>query len=324
MPLRLVSLGPLFGLSLALSCGSNGPQEPLPTAPTNPASARSHAPKAPRVREHRPDRTFEAGPFGVEITGQGPSVLLIPGLTCGAHVWEPTVEALKDRYELHVLTISGFAGRPPLEGPLLPRVRERLARYVEGLDRPVIVGHSIGGFLALWLAATEPESVAAVVAVDGLPSLAAAWGIAPGAVADAAAQMRASVESQNAQAFADQIERNLRMQITDPEDVARVAQFSGRSDPGSVGRAMEEMLVRDIRPLMSNIEVPVLLMGPGVGPEAFRANTEAVYREQVEAIPHHQVVFLEGARHFVMLDAEQVYLNELEAFLLEHVSEAQP
>ena len=324
MSLRLRSLGPLFWLSLALSCGHDSSPDAVSVQPVPTKSSNSQEPEAHDARAHRPDRTFDAGPFEVEITGEGPAIVFIPGLTCGAHVWDPTVEALRDRYELHVLTISGFAGRPPIEGPLLPRVRERLARYVEALDRPVVVGHSIGGFLALWLAATEPDRVGAVVAVDGLPSLAAASGIAPGAVSEVAAQMRGSVESQGPEAFAEQIERNLRMQITNPEDVARVARISGRSDPASVGRAMEELLVRDLRPLMSDIEVPVLLMGPGVGPDALRARTEAVYREQVQDIDRHEVVFLDGARHFVMLDAEPSYLKKLDAFLREHVVEATP
>ena len=153
--------------------------------------------------------------FAVQKHGHGPAVILIPGLTCGGEVWDETVRRLQDRYELHVLTLSGFAGRPARPGPLLPRVRAEL-------------------------------------------------------------------------------------------------------DPPTVGKAMYEMLVRDIRNDVAAIESPVLLFGPGVGTPQQRARVEEIYLGQVATIPDHEVVFAEGARHFVMLDARDLFARHLDAFLAAH------
>ena len=110
--------------------------------------------------------------FSVQKVGKGQPIILIPGLLSSGAVWSSTVERYKDRYELHVLTLAGFAGQPPLDSDaFLPIVRDAIVRYIrdQKLDRPVIVGHSLGGFLGFWIAATTPDAVGGVIAVDGVP-----------------------------------------------------------------------------------------------------------------------------------------------------------
>ena len=86
-------------------------------------------------------------------------MILIPGLQCSGAVWNEAVAHYSDEYQVHVLTIAGFAGEPAIPGLRLSTVRDDLIRYIREnkLDHPVIVGHSLGGFLALWIAATAPD-----------------------------------------------------------------------------------------------------------------------------------------------------------------------
>ncbi len=321
MPLQRAALA-LAG-SLCVACAS---QHAVDSAPVEPVSAAAHSPVQAKPASPPTARHVDGNAFEVAVSGSGPPVILIPGLTCGAHVWDATVERLAGRYELHVLTLSGFAGRPPIEGPLLSTVRDEIVAYADkaGLQRPALVGHSLGGFMVLWLAASEPDRFGAVAAVDGLPSLAAAVGLDEASVGDAAAKMRAQMASLSPTDFAAGTEQSLSAQIRDPEDVAWVAEVSGRSSPAAVGLAMEEMLVRDIRPMMEDVRSPVLLLGPGVGSDEHKARTQAIYREQVAPVPEHRVVFLDGARHFVMLDAPEAFARELDSFLDEHRREPTP
>src|SRR4051812_44907803 len=97
--------------------------------------------------------------FVVKVTGKGTPIILIPGLSSSGAVWDGTVAHLKDHYECHVLTLAGFAGQPRIENPFLETVRNDLTAYIRQhkLDHSIIIGHSLGGFLALWLATHDPE-----------------------------------------------------------------------------------------------------------------------------------------------------------------------
>ncbi|MEL6616904.1 MAG: alpha/beta hydrolase, partial [Bacteroidota bacterium] len=78
--------------------------------------------------------------FAVSVTGSGPDVVLVPGLSSAGPIWNTTVERLQDDYTLHVVTLAGFGGVAPVpastQDGFLDLVRDDLAAYVSGLDAP--------------------------------------------------------------------------------------------------------------------------------------------------------------------------------------------
>jgi pimeloyl-ACP methyl ester carboxylesterase len=118
----------------------------------------------------------EASPawFRVEIYGHGRPMILIPGYSSSGDTWKSTVVHFQHEYTCHVLTLAGFAGVPPVPTPLLSTVRNDLAAYItrNHLEKPVIIGHSLGGTLALELASRSPELIGPLVIVDSLPFMA--------------------------------------------------------------------------------------------------------------------------------------------------------
>ena len=109
---------------------------------------------------------------GVQIAfrehGSGPrSVVFIHGWSTGASVWDEVFEALKDEpYRLVALDLrgAGESGRPP-GGYAIDRFAadvRSLLRHLH-LSRVTVVGHSMGGQVAQWLAATGPEVEAQVL-----------------------------------------------------------------------------------------------------------------------------------------------------------------
>src|SRR5439155_18110270 len=99
--------------------------------------------------------------------------IFIPGLTCDGHVWDATLAHLGGKVQAHVVSLAGFAGAAPITKPLLPTVRDELVEYIRTnhLDHPILVGHSLGGFITFWVAETAPDLVGGGVAVDGAPFL---------------------------------------------------------------------------------------------------------------------------------------------------------
>ena len=255
-------------------------------------------------------------PFSVEVHGSGPPVLLIPGLTCGGNVWDATVEHLEPHHEVHVITLAGFAGQPRTsEGPLLEPVRDALADYLRGLDEPVVIGHSLGGFMALWLSSSEPDLLAGAIAVDGLPALGFLMTGDADAVGAMADQMQTQMASLSQDEFKAQTLHTLQAQITDAAEAERIAEVSGLSDPATVGQAIAEMLKKDLREQISRTKAPILLIGAGAGTEAQVAARAEQYRAQVARIPSHEVVFLPDTQHFVMLDAPRPFFDQVDRFL---------
>ncbi|HEU0221323.1 MAG TPA: alpha/beta fold hydrolase [Paracoccaceae bacterium] len=104
-----------------------------------------------------------------ERQGEGPPLLLIAGLASDTASWQPVREALAARFQL-ILPDNRCAGRTrPMPCPtgralMLAAILALLDRL--GLARVHVAGHSMGGMLALHLAAEAPERVASVIAMS--------------------------------------------------------------------------------------------------------------------------------------------------------------
>ena len=114
------------------------------------------------------------GTLQVERHGaHGPAVILIPGLEGGPWVWQRTIEQLQKDHVVYAVTLAGFDGVPaPRDGgSLFDRADASLLQLIRQhkLDKPVLLGHSLGGTLALRFAGEHAGLISGVVAVDGLP-----------------------------------------------------------------------------------------------------------------------------------------------------------
>jgi N-formylmaleamate deformylase len=311
----LISLTCLIPADPALASG----QTPAPT-PRLAVSAAA-APVAAASAPSPGAASAQAQPFAVKVVGKGQPMILIPGLLSSGDVWTTTVERFKGRYECHVLTLAGFAGQPAIDAPFLDTERQAIIRYITAhhLVRPVIVGHSLGGFLAFWIAATAPDAVGAVVAVDGVPYLSALMNPAatPAAARAQAEQMRDLFATFTPQQIRGQSQMSLAGMMKNPADVERGLAWVEASTPKTAGQAMYEMMVTDLRDQMGKVTAPVLLLAAGdfAKDDATRDRVRASYEAQVAKVPVHTVTLVPDARHFIMLDAPEALWSAMDAFL---------
>ena len=260
--------------------------------------------------------------FAVKVTGHGPPVILIPGLMCGGGVWDATVEHLKDRYTCYALTLPGFAGQPPIKAPILSTVRDEIEAFVldNKLDQPILIGHSLGGTLSLWLASDKPTMFSAVVSVDGVPALGSLLNPnqSPTSQLDAATAIKARYASLDAAHFAAANAATLPLLVTDPKNVENIAAEANRSDPASVGEAVAEMLQNDLRAEIGKITAPLLVFVPAGAATSDSAlgALKARYEAQFHDAAEHKLVLVPKARHFVMFDAPDFFFSQLDEFLV--------
>jgi N-formylmaleamate deformylase len=260
--------------------------------------------------------------FAVTRSGSGRPLIFIPGLASSPDVWKETVAHLRKHHDCHVLELAGFAGRKAVPAPsFLTAVRDDLIRYVreEKLERPVVVGHSLGGVIALWAAATAPDAFGGVVSVDGVPFLSALRDstMTPEAVkpqAEAMRRMYASLKGDDLEAAA---RMSVSAMVRSSWDVDRIARWMRVSDSATVGQALYEAMTTDLRETVSAIEVPTLVVAAAepAADDAGRAAVTAAYEDQFRRIPDHRVVLAPKARHFVMLDDPGFLRTTIEEFL---------
>jgi len=260
--------------------------------------------------------------FSVEVTGEGPPMILIPGLNSSGEVWKTTVEHFRGRYQCHVLTLAGFGGTPALEeGPFLERVLRDLERYIaeRDLEKPVVVGHSLGGMLALWLGAEASDAVGAIVAVDGVPFLPAL--LQPGASVESSRGPAEAMRQGLLAATREQRLAQARMQLAGwtkgEANLEFVVAMAGTADPVATGQALMDAMTTDLRQKVAGIQAPVLLVAAGdfARTPEMRAQITAAYEAQIAAAPNHTVVLAENARHFVMLDDPDFLFATVDSFL---------
>ena len=269
-------------------------------------------------------------PFQVKVTGHGQPMILVPGLSSSGEVWETTVEHYKNQFECHVLTVAGFAGVPRVAAPMLDNVRDGIADYIrqKHLDRPVIVGHSLGGFLALALASKYPALVGRVVIVDAYPFLPAVMNptatLASGQ--QIAAQMKKQMDGQTQADYERYVKSGAatRLMVTSDTDFARIVAWGLASDRTAVADAMSEMFSVDLRDDVAAIKSPTLVLGSWIAYKQYtdRARTEGNLRTQYTRLAGVRIEVTDTARHFIMWDDPKWMFGVMDRFLAEPESPA--
>lgn len=263
------------------------------------------------------DTTNKAS-FTVQVTGHGPPMILIPGLSSSGAVWNDTVAHFKNHYECHVLTLAGFAGQPRIAAPFLETVRNDLAAYIRAhkMNHPVIVGHSLGGFMALWLASHDSDLAGPLVIVDSLPFFPA--GMYPTATVKTAKpygeQMRAQM-SAGGPAFLQGAKAAIDMMVTKPQDRELVLSWSKTTDPIAAGNAIYDLYTHDLRGDISKITSPTLVLGTWIAYKDYISHDEmqSRFRLQYAKLKGCKII-MSDTRHFIMLDDPQWFFRQMDGF----------
>ena len=251
---------------------------------------------------------FSSPRLTVETRGSGPDVILIPGLGTGRSVWSALVRAVPG-YRYHLVQVAGFAGEPVrgnARGPVVRPLAAELARYIResGLRRPAIVGHSMGGTLAMLLAADHPRLAGRIMVVDMLPAPAGLFGQNredTGALARGIASLTGT-------------EAGRRLYSSVVNALAPEGSGFRSSDPALVGRTMNELAAMDLTERLPEIRVPVTVVYAApderLGPAADRR-----YRRAYADTRSPRFVRIDDSGHMIMFDQPARLAEAVRAFL---------
>lgn len=293
----------------------------------SPCSTAYAAPAADQVSASSAAQEFQVGSLYVEKyanpKAKGAPIILIPGLASGAYVWDETVKQLRGEHELYVVTLAGFSGKPAIAGPKLPKLKASLLELIQTqkIDKPVLVGHSLGSASSIWFAIENSHLIRGVFGVDGLPVFPGTQNMPAEQRKAVAENARTSMSSADAATFANQQRQYmLATGVIDPKLAETIAVRAAKSDPAATADYMAELFMLDMRPELNKITVPVAIVSPYYAPDFARANmTEQgkndFYKSLTDGIPKRSMVSVNNSRHFVMQDQPEVFHQELRKFL---------
>ena len=171
----------------------------------------------------------------------------------------------------------------------------------------VVIGHSLGGFLSLWLATDQLESIKAVINIDGLPALGALFG-----------NVQSNTDPQSAPPSFD-LEVLAKSMANNTQWHARILTDMTLSDPMTAGRAMGELMSMDIRSQLAKIKVPTLtICAPAQGlPYSTYEQSRSNYEGQFTQLPEElgQFAFAKTSKHFIMADEPDWMNQQIKKFL---------
>ena len=247
---------------------------------------------------------FVSRRIAVSVRGTGRDVLLIAGLASGPGLWDAVVAAVPG-YRWHLVHVRGFAGLTAdanASGPLVQPLADEIARYINsaGLKRPAIVGHSMGGTLAMMLGLKGLAG--RLMVVDMLPEGAAMVG--------GTARGMGYLADQLSQYFTGtRAGRSYLAQI--------LAQAPGAkgSDPDVIANALRDLASIDLGPQLGRIAAPMEVVY-AVGADPAQANgIGRTFRSAYAAKKDVRLLPIGPSGHVVMADQPARFAAMLKAFL---------
>jgi pimeloyl-ACP methyl ester carboxylesterase len=252
-------------------------------------------------------------PLGYDDLGDGSPVLLIHGFPLCRQMWQPQLRALRSAGWRGIAPdLPGFGASPPGEKPwTMDRYADELVLLLDdlGLERVVVAGMSMGGYVLMNLLERYPRRVRAAVFVATRAAADDAAGrerrtrLAEAALSDRTEEIVAGFE---AVLFAPATVRRR------PELVGQVRAWMEQADPRGLAGGLLAMRDRpDFLEKLAGFDLPALV---AAGEEDQAVGNEH-YRTLLEGLPRAQGCLLPGGGHMVNLECAEDFNRCLVDFL---------
>jgi pimeloyl-ACP methyl ester carboxylesterase len=253
-------------------------------------------------------------PFEVIKTGKGKqSIIFIPGFASSGEVWNETKVAFEKGFTCYTLTMTGFAGVRPQLNSSFENWKNQIANYIKDnkIEEPIIIGHSMGGGLALALAADYPDLIGKIVVVDALPCLSALMdpSFKSKENNDCSAiisQMTGMSETQ----FYEMQKQTMPRLLADQSKLEMVVDWSVKSDRKTFAEMYCDFSNTDLRNRIAQIKCPSLILL-----ESYFIHLKPAIEEQYKNLKTASFKYANKGLHFIMYDDKEWYMEQLNNFI---------
>lgn len=253
----------------------------------------------------------EAGGVGYLERGAGEPIVFLHGIGGAARQFRRQLEHFGQRYRAIAWDMPGYGASAPLPLVTMEALAAALGGFIAalGLERPVLVGHSIGGMIVQRLVAEAPHAAGALV----LAQTSAAFGGRDPAWADGFIRDRLGpLDAGRSMAeLAPGIVQALLGDAPDPQGVALAEDCVACTPDATYRDTVRAMPGFDLRDALGRITTPTLVLAGSRDPNAPAAGMERM----AARIPGAQFVALEGVGHLAHLEQPERFNEALDAFL---------
>lgn len=242
-----------------------------------------------------------------EVFGHGRPVLFLHGWLGSWRYWFPTMERMAEHFRTYSFDFWGFGeSRRQQTQESIQNYSDQVIRFLDelGIDKVLLVGHSMGGMVALKTAINHPKRITRVAAV-GAPIVgdSLSW------------LLKLTDRPLLADAFARlpwlrrYMFRRFLGETNDPA-VHEVLDDSVKSSSTTLRRAVGSMMRTDLRPELQRLIVPTLIVHGG--------RDQIVHPNQADLfdqVPTAEVMLIPESRHFPFLDEAEIFNDVLLRFL---------
>ena len=292
--MRVAWIGLLIAAS-ALGCNRNG--SPPASSSTDTASDSSAAPAQPPYVEGSPllvNSAADGVHVEYRIYGKGePAVVLVHGWACNENYWNAQIAPLQSaHYSVVLLDLAGHgaSGRNRSDWSM-GNYGEDVASVVRQLPnrQVVLVGHSMGGLVALEATRRIGDRVIGIIAVDALKSI--------GAPPMPPKQIQTRVDAFRRDFIGETrqfVTASLFPKGANTQFVNKVAYDMSLASPAVAVASMQALLSTDLAPIVADIHVPVMAINSDLEPTDTARIRKSLPDFSAEVIPH--------TSHFLMMD----------------------
>jgi pimeloyl-ACP methyl ester carboxylesterase len=255
--------------------------------------------------------------FHVKKSGNGDPVIFLPGFTCPGTVWDETIAHLNKQYECHVISYAGFNGLAPIKMPWYETIKKEMIDYIraQNLSNVRIVGHSMGGMLAIDIASELPDNIRSVVAVDALPCLRELW--MPGVPASSL-KYESPYNKQQLAATPEAMKKTATMMASgmtlNKQKADSVLKWVMNADRETYVYGYTDLLKIDLRDALTKVKAKTLVIG---APFPDATVVTANFEKQYANLKTKTIVLAENSRHFIMFDQPDWFYSKVNNFLAE-------
>jgi pimeloyl-ACP methyl ester carboxylesterase len=280
---------------LALSaCSKNtAPSAPAAASTTDTAAttapAQTNSPNGSTLLATEPDGVH----IEYRVAGKGdPAIVLIHGWATDANYWNAQIAPLQAKYTVVAVDLAGHGGSTKSRTDWsMEKYGEDVATVVQRIpnQQVILVGHSMGGTVALEAAHTLGNRVIGIIVVDALKSVGLPP-LSPSQIETRVAPFRTDFIG----AVRKYVSEELFEKGADPLFVQKVA-YDMSLQPPDVGVAsLEALLSMDFKTVLPDIKVPVLAINSDLGTTDDARIRKALPTFESDVIPH--------TSHFLMME----------------------